>query len=147
MWSILSYIGVWTAFTLLEDPASGFLLFLLSPMLITLIDLLGDPIAVDDQLWLWQDKGHYSGIPAMNYVGWYITAGVISTPLIVMIMATDPGMIPSWILYTPTMGYVFYFLILTKICFEKRLVLARNTGIVIVALLIIWLSFRFSSLI
>ncbi len=151
MWSILSYIGLWTAIALLYNPKSGSLfsdtfLFVLTPLLITFVDLLGDPIAADDKFWIWEEKGSYSGIPIMNYAGWFITSSVITIPFIYVVQPLKIELLPSWIFYTPAFGYYLYFIVMVKICYEKRLLLPRNLGLFIIAALTIWGTLKFSSL-
>lgn len=143
MWSILSYLGLWTAIVLLHDTSTNFLLsnpfvFLLSPLLITIYDLLGDPIAVEDEYWIWHEKGSYYGIPTMNYIGWLITSAIISIPLLWQIKTTHLEIQHLWILYTPAFGYYFYLLVWIKICHEKKLFMARNIGFLTIIALSIW---------
>lgn len=44
-------------------------------LLCVTLDLLIDPVATDPRVngWVWLKKGRYFGIPASNYVGWFVT--------------------------------------------------------------------------
>ena len=52
------------------------LLFLPS-ILMVLLDLILDPIAVDEKRWSWKRSGAYYGVPLLNFVGWLFTTFLI----------------------------------------------------------------------
>ena len=52
------------------------LLFLPS-ILMVLLDLILDPIAVDEKRWSWKKSGVYYGVPLLNFVGWLFTTFLI----------------------------------------------------------------------
>ena len=52
------------------------LLFLPS-ILMVLLDLVLDPIAVDEKRWSWKKSGAYYGVPLLNFVGWLFTTFLI----------------------------------------------------------------------
>ena len=52
------------------------LLFLPS-ILMVLLDLVLDPIAVDEKRWSWKKPGAYYGVPLLNFVGWLFTTLLI----------------------------------------------------------------------
>jgi putative membrane protein len=45
----------------------------LTPLFATLIDLVLDPVAVQDGLWQWRKKGKWFGVPRTNFDGWFVT--------------------------------------------------------------------------
>jgi putative membrane protein len=57
----------------------GFIL--LSGLALTAWDLLLDPQMVSWNLWQWQEPGAYFGIPWLNYVGWFLTAALLTAIL------------------------------------------------------------------
>ena len=52
-------------------------LLLLPSILMVLLDLILDPIAVDEKRWSWKKPGAYYGIPLLNFVGWLLTTFLI----------------------------------------------------------------------
>ena len=52
-------------------------LLLLPSILMVLIDLILDPIAVDEKRWGWKKSGAYYGVPLLNFVGWLFTTFLI----------------------------------------------------------------------
>ncbi|MBS1812557.1 MAG: carotenoid biosynthesis protein [Acidobacteria bacterium] len=50
----------------------------LSGLWMTTIDLMLDPVAAHPfHFWMWIDTGVYYGIPAHNFLGWFVVSGVI----------------------------------------------------------------------
>ena len=52
-------------------------LLLLPSTLMVLLDLILDPIAVDEKRWSWKKSGVYYGVPLLNFVGWLFTTFLI----------------------------------------------------------------------
>jgi uncharacterized membrane protein len=52
-------------------------LLLLPSILMVLLDLILDPIAVDEKRWSWKKSGAYYGVPLLNFVGWLFTTFLI----------------------------------------------------------------------
>ena len=52
-------------------------LLLLPSILMVLLDLVLDPIAVDEKRWSWKKSGAYYGVPFLNFVGWLFTTFLI----------------------------------------------------------------------
>jgi len=50
---------------------------LLPSILMVLLDLILDPIAVDEKRWSWKKPGTYYGVPLLNFVGWLFTTFLI----------------------------------------------------------------------
>ena len=50
---------------------------LLTSLLVTILDLVLDPIAVDEGRWKWQSPGKYYGIPIKNFFGWFLNTVII----------------------------------------------------------------------
>lgn len=56
----------------------GILLILGGALLLVLFDLVFDPVATQQEFWMWQTQGMYYKVPFQNFVGWFLT-GVIGT--------------------------------------------------------------------
>ena len=52
-------------------------LLLLPSIIMVLLDLVLDPIAVDEKRWSWNKSGAYYGVPLLNFVGWLFTTFLI----------------------------------------------------------------------
>ena len=52
---------------------------LLSGFLTMAVDLVLDPAAVAQGLWIWENPGPYYGIPLINFGGWLLTGFIYST--------------------------------------------------------------------
>jgi len=55
----------------------------------SLFDMVADPVAVHMGVWRWKRSGRWEGIPAGNFLGWALTAGVTLT--VVRAVAGLPG--------------------------------------------------------
>ncbi|MFN0311614.1 MULTISPECIES: carotenoid biosynthesis protein [Kurthia] len=45
---------------------------------VVLLDLILDPVAfVAKQYWIWEDNSAYYGIPASNFIGWFVVAFIL----------------------------------------------------------------------
>lgn len=71
------------AYTLLNGkintPSRQVLFVVLSGLAITAWDLFLDPQMVGWGFWIWHDPSGYFGIPWVNYLGWFLTAAVVTT--------------------------------------------------------------------
>lgn len=45
-------------------------------LIMSTIDISGDPFAAANHMWVWIDKGPYFGVPVHNYIGWFIVGFV-----------------------------------------------------------------------
>ncbi|NRF91959.1 carotenoid biosynthesis protein [Paenibacillus frigoriresistens] len=43
-----------------------------------IFDMVLDPVAFARQFWVWQEQGDFYGIPATNFVSWFVLAALIS---------------------------------------------------------------------
>ena len=70
----------------------------LSALAMTAWDLLIDPIMVAWGMWVWENPGAYFGIPWGNFLGWLLTAGLITA----LIRPNDLPIAPLLLIYTIT---------------------------------------------
>jgi len=62
-----------------QGPAVILLSSLLTGMIMTSWDLTMDPVMVHDvKAWVWEQGGHYFGVPFQNFLGWMVTVVTIS---------------------------------------------------------------------
>ncbi|CAD2075191.1 carotenoid biosynthesis protein [Phocicoccus pinnipedialis] len=83
-WVSLTYIA-WVVTNLLIDGSPtpkrhthSLIIFraTVGALVVTTFDLIADPFAVANGLWVWLDGGAYFGVPIHNYFGWFIVAFV-----------------------------------------------------------------------
>ena len=55
-----------------------YILVLFDALLVTLIDLVMDPVMVKWGQWTWQGNGFYFNIPTENFIGWFLVALIVS---------------------------------------------------------------------
>lgn len=137
MWCTVTYLGIWQAELLLAGISPSYLnpywlLFILTLLLVTFFDFVVDPIAVDEGLWIWKNKGKYTGVPLSNFFGWSVT--VVLILLVSYALSHKPilknGPI-TWMMYLPAFGYCFLTGVSTRVCFERKLSVPGVIGLVI----------------
>ncbi|WEV57146.1 carotenoid biosynthesis protein [Ligilactobacillus acidipiscis] len=83
-WVGVLYIG-WSMTNYLLDSAPTprinthpriWLRAVVADLIITTIDLAGDPVSVANGLWVWKAGGPYFGVPVANYIGWFVIGTV-----------------------------------------------------------------------
>ncbi len=75
---LLSY--AWVIASTLTNKQS--LRQLIAALAMTLFDLLIDPVAIGPMnLWVWEQAGIYYGVPAVNFVGWFVVSWVAFLPM------------------------------------------------------------------
>ena len=47
-------------------------LVILAGFLLVVLDMVLDPIAVDENRWSWANPGTYYGVPLLNFFGWFL---------------------------------------------------------------------------
>ena len=103
-------------------PNQNITLLLLPSILMVLLDLVLDPIAVDEKRWGWRKSGTYYGVPLLNFVGWLFTTFLI---LFVFRLFQSDFRIDKEIdfLFMHSPGILFCLLpaIASRPCFERGL--------------------------
>lgn len=80
---------------------------------LTAWDLLLDPQMVQWQLWVWDQPGHYFGIPWLNFGGWFLTAFLLTLLLRPFQLPQKPLLLVytiTWFL--ETVGLLFFWQLL-----------------------------------
>ena len=97
-------------------------LLLLPSTLMVLIDLILDPIAVDEKRWSWKKSGTYYGVPFLNFVGWLFTTFLIL--FIFQIFQSDFNIdkeVDFFFKYSPGILFCLLPAIASRPCFERGL--------------------------
>ncbi len=48
--------------------------YLITPLLMVVLDMAVDPVMVDLGVWRWETQGPWFGIPIENFIGWFLTS-------------------------------------------------------------------------
>ncbi len=133
-WAGLIYAGFWTVL-LWVQPINGQIqlswsVIARTALVVTIIDLILDPVAVDEKRWIWKHRGKYYGVPWTNFVGWIITVTVIM--FIFRQMQAGELTInyysPLSRIY-PSMGFAVLAAVSVRPCIERRLYIPAIIGV------------------
>ena len=111
---------------------------LLTSVFITILDLVLDPIAVDDGRWSWDKPGKYYGVPVKNFLGWFFNTSVIL--LVFSLIASNHIIIntyPNYIIFAPGLLFIILPTIAARPCLERKLNIAASIGLLFTSILII----------
>ena len=99
---------------------------------VMLLDLVLDPLAVDEKRWNWESPGIYYGIPILNFFGWLLVPLSIlfifqhfSHPVIIMVSSYS-----ILFKYAPGILFIFLPIVASRPCFERGLVIPGYIGII-----------------
>jgi uncharacterized membrane protein len=109
----------------------GMVILMIPSLLLTILDLVLDPIAVDEKRWEWKTPGPYHKVPLFNFVGWFFTTLIILwlfTILHVPIIAgTDSSLLFQ---YSPGLLFSILPAIASRPCFERGLKIPGIIGLI-----------------
>ena len=111
---------------------------LLPALLVTILDLVLDPIAVDESRWSWEMPGKYYGVPIKNFIGWFFNCSLI---LLLFSMISSTHVITNsygkYIEFAPGILFVILPAIAARPCFERNLNIAGIIGLLFTIILVI----------
>ena len=127
----LNLCSLITNYNLLNKTTlNTFFLISVTSFVLVLLDMILDPIAVDEKRWEWEIPGAFYKVPLMNFVGWFFTSFIIlwifhfmQTPKSVMTQSK------FFVIYSP--GILMGILpgIAARPCFERNLKIPGFIGI------------------
>jgi len=96
--------------------------------IVTLFDMVIDPIAVAEKRWVWEKPGGYHGIPASNFIGWFAIVLVIFLFLnrLFYSIPVRPE-VPDWICDLPAFGFCLFLAFSAKVCTERNM---KRAGVI-----------------
>ena len=110
---------------------------LLTTLLVTILDLVLDPIAVDEGRWSWEMPGKYYGVPIKNFIGWFFNCSLI---LFLFSMISSSHVITNsyvkYIEFAPGILFVILPAIAARPCFERNLNIAGIIGLLFTIILV-----------
>ena len=115
-----------------EDSINYFFI-ILTAIFVMLLDLVLDPLAVDEKRWNWELPGIYYGIPILNFFGWLLVPLLI---LLIFQYCSYPviKIISSYSVlfqYSPGILFIFLPIIASRPCFERGLIIPGYVGVII----------------
>ena len=100
-------------------------------ILMVLLDLVLDPIAVDEKRWKWKKSGAYYGVPFLNFLGWFFTTFLIlfTFKLFQSDFKIDKE-INLLFMYSPGILFCVLPAIASRPCFERGLKVPGLIGLI-----------------
>ena len=126
-WCGLVYTGMWTAICFTTDIKTsnfeiGLPVLLLTPALVTLLDIILDPIAVHEGRWFWEKPGRFYGVPFSNFRGWFITTLIIILSFTYVLRPElQMNDLSRWFVFAPALGFALLAAAAGRVCFERQL--------------------------
>tara|TARA_B100000586_G_C20097277_1_gene423114 strand:+ start:138 stop:890 length:753 start_codon:yes stop_codon:yes gene_type:complete len=140
-WTGLIYMALACAMMILDGAVVSSINIshiFLSAFLVTILDMVLDPIAVDEGRWSWDTPGKYYGVPIKNFIGWFFNCSLI---LILFSMISSPHVITNpyvkYIEFSPGILFVILPAIAARPCFERNLNIAGIIGLLFTIILVI----------
>ena len=139
-WTGLIYMALICAMMLIDGSVVNTIRvshILLSAFLVTILDLVLDPIAVDEGRWFWEMPGKYYGVPIKNFIGWFFNCSLI---LLLFSMISSSHVITNfyvkYIEFAPGILFVILPAIAARPCFERNLNIAGIIGLLFTIILV-----------
>ena len=109
---------------------------ILIAIFVVVLDLVLDPLAVDENRWSWESPGIYYGVPLFNFLGWLLVTIIVllifhqfAQPLIGKVYSHS-----ALFQYFPSILFTFIPIIASRPCFERGLQIPGYLGIAITIL-------------
>ncbi len=101
----------------------SFLFIIIPSLMVMFVDLILDPIAVDENRWHWNNPGQYYGIPIMNFLGWFGVSVIILTVFFIIHfpVVQEKNQSSFLLQYSPGMLFFLLHVIVSRPCFERGL--------------------------
>ena len=114
------------------ENSINYYFIILTAIFVMLLDLVLDPLAVDEKRWNWELPGIYYGIPILNFFGWLLV------PLLILLIFQHCSyqvakVISSYSVlfqYAPGILFIFLPIIASRPCFERGLAIPGYIGII-----------------
>lgn len=117
-------------------------LILLSAILVTLWDVLADPLAIDEGGWIWEKGGRFYGIPFSNFFGWFFTAIIIFFTYLFINEIGQTTPVSSWFEYLPAFGYCAITAVFARACLERQMWIPATIGFFVAGFGLVYWFYR-----
>ena len=111
---------------------------IISSTLITLLDFVLDPLAVNEGRWKWLKPGKYYGVPMKNYFGWFFNSTIIFLTFSLFISPFSiTNNYTAYFNFSPSILFVLLPAIAARPCIERGLKFPGIFGLIFSLLLIV----------
>ena len=112
---------------------------ILASIFLTILDLVLDPIAVNEGRWKWENPGKYYGVPLKNFIGWFFNSCFIGLILSFTFKPfNNPTYYSKYIEFSPGLLFIILPAIAARPCFERNLIYAGYIGVIFSVCLILF---------
>ena len=127
------------------ENSMNYYFIILTAIFVMLLDLVLDPLAVDEKRWNWELPGIYYGIPILNFFGWLLV------PLLILLIFQYCSLPVNKIIssysvlfqYAPGILFIFLPIIASRPCFERGLAIPGYIGVIISFIYFVIVVIRF----
>ena len=153
VWSGLIYMGVnysslITGLIVSQQTFNtGFSLIIFTGILLMILDMILDPIAVDEDRWAWSKPGSYYGVPSLNFLGWFGTVVIILSIFFNLVVPVNNAKEVSFLIqYSPSFLFAILPAIAARPCYERGLKIPGHIGLLFSFILMIIMVLKYMSL-
>ena len=119
-------------------------LIILAGFLLVVLDMVLDPIAVDENRWSWVNPGTYYGVPLLNFFGWFLTVTMILFIFFsIHIPTIDLTETSFFLKYSPGIFFAILPAIAARPCYERGLTVPGHIGLSSSLILMIAMVLRY----
>ena len=109
---------------------SGFSLIIFTGILLMILDMVLDPIAVDEGRWAWSKPGSYYGVPSLNFLGWFGTVVIILSIFFNLVVPVNNAKDVYFLIqYSPAVLLTILPAIAARPCYERGLKIPGHIGL------------------
>ena len=104
------------------------------------LDIILDPIAVNEKRWVWNQPGSFYDIPLFNFIGWFLNTSFILSIFIILSIELGSLSFES-VNQIPAILFALIPIIASRPCFERKLYIPGVFGVfysVLLIYLLIW---------
>ena len=153
VWSGLIYMGLnysslITGLIVAQQTFNtGFSLIIFTGILLMILDMILDPIAVDEGRWSWSKPGSYYGVPLFNFLGWFGTVVVVLSIFFNLVVPVNNAKdVPFLIQYSPSVLFAILPAIAARPCYERGLKTPGHIGLLFSSMLMVIIVLKYMSL-
>ena len=114
------------------ETLPNYYFILLTAVFVMFLDLVLDPLAVDEKRWSWEYPGMYYGVPFFNFIGWLMVP--ISVLLIFHQFSKELDLhiysFSALFHYSPSILFITLPIIASRPCFERGLRIPGYFGVI-----------------
>ena len=126
---------------------TGFSLIIFTGILLMILDMILDPIAVDEDRWKWSKPGSYYGVPSLNFLGWFGTVVIILSIFFNLVVPVKNAKEVSFLIqHSPSVLFAILPAIAARPCYERGLKIPGHIGLLFSFILTVTMVLKYKSL-